>query len=251
MPAQAVSPRKTSEFQVGNGVTSSAEDRYRGDRYLGSVCRLSTQLPFFRPGELDPNHLCQEHTLPGLVAFEAAVKMAPGSKRQLTSTRRPFSERLTTRRNGETIMRIRSLLSIAVVALLIGRAVADTPEEYRAAQERVVADCSKALEKNPKDAEAYQTRGAAYFKLGKIKESLADFDWYLELRPATVIGNAASACIMPANTTRARNSSKATKRLIPTMSKTRCGISCVPRKRTASRKQEPACSKSARTPGRP
>jgi lipoprotein NlpI len=86
-------------------------------------------------------------------------------------------------------MRMRSLLFVAVVALLVGRAVADTPEEYRAAQEKVVAECTKALEQDAKNADSYQTRGTAFFKLGKFDESLADFDRYLELHPKEAPGH--------------------------------------------------------------
>ncbi len=46
-----------------------------------------------------------------------------------------------------------------------------------------VADFDKAIEFDPKLAEAYDQRGSEHFKLGQIKGSLADFDKFLELRP--------------------------------------------------------------------
>ena len=46
-----------------------------------------------------------------------------------------------------------------------------------------VADFDKAVDLDAKLAEAYDHRGSERFKLGQIKESLADFDKYLELRP--------------------------------------------------------------------
>jgi lipoprotein NlpI len=78
-------------------------------------------------------------------------------------------------------MRIR--LPLVVIIVVAATARADTPEEYRAAQERVVADCTRALEQDPKNANEYQKRGAAYFKLGKFTESVADFDRELQLNP--------------------------------------------------------------------
>lgn len=56
---------------------------------------------------------------------------------------------------------------------------------YEAAQqpENAVADYTAVLEQDPKAIDFYQFRGTAQFKLGKIKESIADFDTYLEARP--------------------------------------------------------------------
>ena len=50
--------------------------------------------------------------------------------------------------------------------------------------EQSLADYDKLIELQPKDASAYQRRGIARFKLGRFKESVADFDKELELRPA-------------------------------------------------------------------
>jgi lipoprotein NlpI len=78
---------------------------------------------------------------------------------------------------------IHSLLTaLALVA-------ADAPEEWRAALERIVADCTKAIEKDPKDINAYQHRGAAYCKLGKFTESVADFDKAIALKPELANGH--------------------------------------------------------------
>src|SRR5207248_7880466 len=49
--------------------------------------------------------------------------------------------------------------------------------------EDAIKDFDKALELDPKRAEAYQKRGIEHFKLGHIKESIADFDQYIKLRP--------------------------------------------------------------------
>lgn len=45
------------------------------------------------------------------------------------------------------------------------------------------ADLNKALALNPKLAAAWNERGAVHFKSGRIKESIADFDRYLKLKP--------------------------------------------------------------------
>src|SRR5207244_4271936 len=43
--------------------------------------------------------------------------------------------------------------------------------------------CNKMLELDPKVAEAFNLRGSEQFKLGRLTESLADFDRCLKLRP--------------------------------------------------------------------
>jgi lipoprotein NlpI len=50
--------------------------------------------------------------------------------------------------------------------------------------EKALADYDKLIELQPKNAQAYQWRGVARFKLARFKESVADFDKELELRPA-------------------------------------------------------------------
>lgn len=49
---------------------------------------------------------------------------------------------------------------------------------------KAVADYTEVIKLDPKSANAVQARGEAYFKLGKIAESIADFDKFLELVPA-------------------------------------------------------------------
>lgn len=42
---------------------------------------------------------------------------------------------------------------------------------------------SKAIQEKPDFAQAFQHRGSAYFRMGKLEESLRDFDEFLKLRP--------------------------------------------------------------------
>ena len=49
---------------------------------------------------------------------------------------------------------------------------------------KAVADYTEVIKLDPKSANAVQARGEANFKLGKIAESIADFDKFLELVPA-------------------------------------------------------------------
>jgi lipoprotein NlpI len=86
-------------------------------------------------------------------------------------------------------MQIRSLLAALVLLAAAGRAAAETPEEYRAKLMQVVADCTKVIERDPKNADAYFQRGAARFKLGQFAESVADFDRQIELVPKAAAGH--------------------------------------------------------------
>jgi lipoprotein NlpI len=52
-----------------------------------------------------------------------------------------------------------------------------------------IHDFDKAIEFNPKAAEAYDRRGSEHFKLGHIKESINDFDKFLDLRPEAKPGH--------------------------------------------------------------
>jgi lipoprotein NlpI len=49
--------------------------------------------------------------------------------------------------------------------------------------EKAVEACDKVLELDPKRIAIFDLRGGELFKLGKFKESVADFDKYLEARP--------------------------------------------------------------------
>src|SRR5262245_14675704 len=48
---------------------------------------------------------------------------------------------------------------------------------------KAVADYNAALQINPQTTLAYQRRGEAQFRLGHFKESIADFDKFIELMP--------------------------------------------------------------------
>ncbi len=48
---------------------------------------------------------------------------------------------------------------------------------------RAIGHATKALKASPKDWRLYNFRGALYFKLGKIKESIKDFDQEIKLNP--------------------------------------------------------------------
>lgn len=54
---------------------------------------------------------------------------------------------------------------------------------------RALADFNRALELNPRHADAYDHRGSEQFKLGRIDESIADFDKAIELDPARERGH--------------------------------------------------------------
>jgi lipoprotein NlpI len=86
-------------------------------------------------------------------------------------------------------MRIRLLAAALALLTAAGRAPAQTPEEYRAQQIKVVADCTKAIKQDPMNPIAYFERGGALFKLGKFRESVADFDRQIELDPKAAPGH--------------------------------------------------------------
>jgi tetratricopeptide (TPR) repeat protein len=58
-------------------------------------------------------------------------------------------------------------------------------KEYRKALDAL----DRALAKDPNNALAYDHRGSAHFMLGKIDESVADFDRYLKLKPDAFNGH--------------------------------------------------------------
>lgn len=70
-----------------------------------------------------------------------------------------------------------SLLAKAKTAIAAGR------------HEDAVAELTRAIELDPKAADAYDLRGSEQFKLGHIDESIADFDKFLALRPDQTAGH--------------------------------------------------------------
>ncbi len=67
----------------------------------------------------------------------------------------------------------------AIQALLQRAAQADQRREFA----RAIELLGEVIAKNPKQADAYYHRGRANFCAGKIAESVADFDKFVELRP--------------------------------------------------------------------
>ena len=49
--------------------------------------------------------------------------------------------------------------------------------------ERGIEDCNKAIEIDPNMAEAYDSRGVGYMRLGEYKKAIEDFDKALEINP--------------------------------------------------------------------
>lgn len=78
--------------------------------------------------------------------------------------------------DNEAALYLRGSLNDARADNLTGQAVLDA---YAAGEK----DLSRLLELNPKEADAYHSRGCLRFKLGRVDASLADFDKFLELRP--------------------------------------------------------------------
>src|SRR5262245_40473340 len=87
---------------------------------------------------------------------------------------------------------MRPWISVAALLLVSAAVQADSPGELidQANAEMKKGDpaaalklADRAIAADPKLGVAYDVRGTAYFKLGKIKESLADFDRYIELVP--------------------------------------------------------------------
>jgi lipoprotein NlpI len=79
---------------------------------------------------------------------------------------------------------IESLFAVVVGAFVL--AASPTPDEPGARRRRLeaaVAESTRAIEHNPRDAAAYQRRGEDNFRLGKFKESVADFDKVIALDP--------------------------------------------------------------------
>jgi lipoprotein NlpI len=78
--------------------------------------------------------------------------------------------------DNEAALYLRGSLHDARADKLTGQAVLDA---YAAGEK----DFNRLLELNPKEADAYHSRGCLRFKLGRVDASLADFDKFLELRP--------------------------------------------------------------------
>lgn len=85
-------------------------------------------------------------------------------------------------------------IGLVALCLACSPAVADDAKELlakadTALKEKKFSDAvrlaSQAIEADPKSAIAYDLRGTANFKLGRIKESLADYDKQIELNPKT------------------------------------------------------------------
>jgi tetratricopeptide (TPR) repeat protein len=49
--------------------------------------------------------------------------------------------------------------------------------------DQAIAEFNKAIELNPRDAEAYNYRGSAYLKKGQIDRAISDYDQVLRLKP--------------------------------------------------------------------
>src|SRR4051812_6368957 len=91
------------------------------------------------------------------------------------------------RRNEDAAMIVRALtvaLTVGWVVLSLAAGAGGSDDEAaRRRLETAVADSTRAIERSPRDATAYQRRGEDYFRLGKFKESVADFDKVIELQP--------------------------------------------------------------------
>jgi lipoprotein NlpI len=97
--------------------------------------------------------------------------------------------------SGDHVMLRLASLSLAVLPLTLLTAIAagqETTEDLlqqavqaaqRGASQQAVAMLSDVIAKDPKVSDAWYLRGREHFKLGKIKESVSDFDKLVELRP--------------------------------------------------------------------
>jgi lipoprotein NlpI len=72
----------------------------------------------------------------------------------------------------------------SIQALSVRSGILESLEKYDAA----AADCTRILALEEK-AGIYQQRGVLHFKAGKIKESIADYDKYIELKPQAKISH--------------------------------------------------------------
>jgi len=86
------------------------------------------------------------------------------------------------------------MIHCAALLLLAGQPSNELLDKASAALQagkidEALALATKAIEADPKYADAYQFRGIVHFKLGKIEPSIRDFDKYIELRPEKKISH--------------------------------------------------------------
>jgi lipoprotein NlpI len=80
-------------------------------------------------------------------------------------------------------MNVRTLGVGPLLLLLAAAPTAAGEDAARRRLEAAVAESTRAIERAPRNATAYQKRGEDYFRLGKFKESVADFDKVIALEP--------------------------------------------------------------------
>ena len=86
------------------------------------------------------------------------------------------------------------MIHCAALLLLAGQPSNELLDKASAALQagkidEALALATKAIEADPKNADAYQFRGIVHFKLAKIEPSIRDFDKYIELRPEKKISH--------------------------------------------------------------
>jgi len=72
-----------------------------------------------------------------------------------------------------------SLVFLVSIALLAHLRAQTAPHPLA----KALAELDTQIRNNPKQADPYHERGCVHFKLGNFKESVRDFDRYIELRP--------------------------------------------------------------------
>lgn len=88
---------------------------------------------------------------------------------------------------GKTMRQVEDLMKLwrlTVLALLFALCLLacssrDETKDY----DRIIAECSQAIERNPKDAEAYLRRGSVYGRKGDLDHALPDLNRALDLNP--------------------------------------------------------------------
>lgn len=73
----------------------------------------------------------------------------------------------------------------AALAILVaaGACHADEAADRTSKLESALAELNRSIAANPKRADLYDSRGSVQFQLGRIDESIADFDRFIDLRP--------------------------------------------------------------------